>query len=141
MMLNGVDAGSIYEFDTHAQVFRLQATENVAEKIIEAVRRSPIRIGDGLVGRTGVTREVGQVRDILDASFQSQRRELLVRAGYRSLLAVPLLREEQLLGVLLVHRKAPGAFPAETVELLIALMISISDTVTKIIKTADIKID
>ena len=48
----------------------------------------------------------------------SLRRDLLLRAGYRALLAVPLLRDEQLLGVLLVSRKAPGAFAPETVDLL-----------------------
>ena len=118
LQLTGLDSGSIYEYDPHAQVFRLQATENMPEEIIELVRKSPIRIGDGAVGLTGVTHEVAQVADILDPSYQSGRRDLLVRSGYRALLAVPLLRDEQLLGVLLVHRKSPGAFAPEVVDLL-----------------------
>jgi signal transduction histidine kinase len=42
----------------------------------------------------------------------------LIRAGYRALLAVPLVREDHLLGGLTVFRKTPGEFPADTVELL-----------------------
>jgi len=41
-----------------------------------------------------------------------------VRAGYRALLAVPLVCEEHLIGGLTVIRRATGAFSPETVELL-----------------------
>ena len=39
-------------------------------------------------------------------------------AGYRALLIVPLLREDQVLGALVVRRKEPGLFPQYTVDLL-----------------------
>jgi GAF domain-containing protein len=39
-------------------------------------------------------------------------------AGYRALLAVPLVREDHLIGGLTVFRKTPGAFAAEIVDLL-----------------------
>jgi len=45
-------------------------------------------------------------------------RGALVRAGYRALLAVPLVREGHLLGGLTVIRKLTGAFAPETIELL-----------------------
>jgi signal transduction histidine kinase len=41
-----------------------------------------------------------------------------VRAGYRALLAVPLVREDHLLGGLTVIRKATGVFAQEAIELL-----------------------
>jgi signal transduction histidine kinase len=41
----------------------------------------------------------------------------MLRAGFRAILAVPLLREDSLVGGLVLCRKAPGAFAAETVEL------------------------
>jgi len=41
-----------------------------------------------------------------------------VRAGYRALLAVPLVREDRLIGGLTVIRKATGAFAPEVIELL-----------------------
>jgi signal transduction histidine kinase len=44
--------------------------------------------------------------------------DVIVRAGYRSVLIVPLLRPDQIVGALVVRRKAPGEFPKSTVELL-----------------------
>ena len=43
---------------------------------------------------------------------------ILLRAGYRALLVVPLLGPEGIIGVLVVRRKAPGEFPQHTVDLL-----------------------
>jgi signal transduction histidine kinase len=58
------------------------------------------------------------VPDILAAPAESRVRGALVRAGYRALLAVPLVREDHLLGGLTVIRKATGLFAPEVVELL-----------------------
>ena len=118
VQLTGLDGGSIYEYDERAEEFRLQAAENMPQNVAEDIRKAPTRKGDGALGRTAVTLEPTQVPDTLDGSYHSARKELLIRAGYRALLAVPLLREDHLLGGLLVNRKTPGAFAAEIVELL-----------------------
>ena len=116
--LTGMDGGSIFEYDERAEEFRLQAAENMPQDIADDMRKSPTRKGDGALGRTAITLEPTQVPDTYDDTYQSIRKELLIRAGWRALLAVPLLRENHLLGGLLVNRKAPGLFPVETVELL-----------------------
>jgi len=116
--LTSLDGGAIFEYDERAEEFRLQAAENMPRDIAEDMRKSPTRKGDGALGRTAITLEPTQVPDTLDESYQSARKELLIRAGWRALLTVPLLRENHLLGGLLVNRKAPGPFPTETVELL-----------------------
>src|SRR5262249_47463842 len=59
-----------------------------------------------------------QVPDILTAPAESRVRGALAQAGYRALLAVPLLREAHLLGGLTVIRKVPGKFAPEAIELL-----------------------
>jgi hypothetical protein len=60
-----------------------------------------------------------QIRDIVDeGSYQSHVRQILIRLGYRSLLAVPLLREDHLLGGLSVNRKSAGEFAPQVIELL-----------------------
>jgi signal transduction histidine kinase len=118
VQLSGLDGGSIYEYDEQTEEFRLQAAENMDEELADSVRKAPIRKGDGAVGRTGITREPTQVPDIDDESYQSGRKELLVRAGYRAVLAVPLLREDHIIGALAVTRKTPGPFAPEIVELL-----------------------
>jgi signal transduction histidine kinase len=43
---------------------------------------------------------------------------ILARLGYRSLLAVPLMREERIVGGLVVWRREPGKFSVEVVNLL-----------------------
>ena len=65
------------------------------------------------------TREPTQIPDILqEGAYQSRLRDPLIRLGYRALLAVPLLREDRIIGGLVVNRKIPGEFSPEVVELL-----------------------
>jgi GAF domain-containing protein len=116
--LTGVDAGAIYEYDEQAEAYRLQAAENMAPELVDEVRKTPIRKGDGATGRTAETLEPVQVPDIQDESYQGSRKDNLMRTGYRSVLAVPLLREDHLLGAIQVFRRTPGAFAPEIVELL-----------------------
>jgi signal transduction histidine kinase len=79
----------------------------------------PIRFGEGLMGRAAEQREPMQVPDIRhEGAYQSRLRDMLLRMGYRALLAVPLLREDQVIGALTVNRREPGEFPPEVVELL-----------------------
>jgi PAS domain S-box-containing protein len=118
VQLTGVDGGSIYEFDAASASFHLRATQNMPEELVETYRRMPIRLGEGIVGRAAQTREPVQVPDIEDASYQTRYKELLLRQGYRAILAVPLAREEQVIGALTVNRNRPGAFAPEVLELL-----------------------
>jgi signal transduction histidine kinase len=60
-----------------------------------------------------------QIPDITQAeAYQSSVRDTLIRFGYRALLSVPLLREDQIIGSLSFNRKAPGEFPPEVVDVL-----------------------
>jgi signal transduction histidine kinase len=118
LQLTGLDGGTIYEYDEASQEFRVKAAENIDQAILEIVRATPGRLGEGAIGRAGLTREPAAIPDILDQGYQARLRDPLIRAGYRALLAVPLLRDEHLLGALVVNRKAPGAFAPEVVELL-----------------------
>src|SRR5207245_1315065 len=62
--------------------------------------------------------ESGVFSDILEAPAESRVRGALVRAGYRALLAVPLVRDGHVIGGLTVIRKATGTFASEVIELL-----------------------
>jgi signal transduction histidine kinase len=66
-----------------------------------------------------MTGEPVQIRDIMDEGvYQSRVREILIRLGYRSLLVVPLLREDHLLGGLAVNRTNTGEFEPRVIDLL-----------------------
>jgi GAF domain-containing protein len=116
--LAAVDAGIIYEYDERHEVFEPRATHQLEDEIVRALEASPIRKGDGATGRLAEVSEPIQLADIRVTSMRGQAREALLRAGYRALLAVPLLREEQLIGGLTVFRKVPGEYAPDVVELL-----------------------
>ena len=83
------------------------------------LRTTPLVYGEGAVGRAAKTREPIQMADVTDTDAYSSRvRDALLRFGYRSLLAVPLLSEDEVVGALVVNRHAAGAFADRTVELL-----------------------
>jgi two-component system, NtrC family, sensor kinase len=116
--LAGTDAGVIYEYDEHREIFVPRATEHLEAEIVETMLATPVRKGEGATGRLAEIQEPIQVPDILVAPAESRVRDALVRAGYRALLAVPLVREDHPLGGLTVIRKATGAFAPEVIELL-----------------------
>jgi signal transduction histidine kinase len=118
VQLTGLNGGTIYEFDERRGEFLLRAHENMPAELVEVYRSKPIRLGEGVVGSAAQKREALQVPDIQDPGYQTRYRDLLIRQGYRAILAVPLLREEQIIGALTVSRNAPGEFPPEIVELL-----------------------
>ena len=117
--LAGMDGGSIYEYDEARAEFHLHTADQLPDEIVTALRTRPIRKGEGALGRMAMTFEPVQIRDItVDRSYQSRVRDTLLRLGYRSLLAVPLMRDNHLLGGLVVNRKRPGDFDAHVIDLL-----------------------
>jgi signal transduction histidine kinase len=120
VQLSGTDGGGVYEYDEATQEFSLRVTHHMDEELIEAIRAAPIHLGEGALGKGAASRAPAQVPDILDEREYSatRLRLILARLGYRSLLAVPLLREERIVGGLVVWRREPGKFSAEIVNLL-----------------------
>ncbi|HEX6266908.1 MAG TPA: GAF domain-containing protein [Burkholderiales bacterium] len=118
VQLTGLDAGAIYEYDERTEQFQLRAAENIGEDVLEVLRSTPIRKGDGAVGGTALAREPIQVHETQDEGYKSRFRDLIIRTGRRALLAVPLMREDHIVGALAVQRNTPGPFAPEVVDLL-----------------------
>ncbi|HSE88655.1 MAG TPA: GAF domain-containing protein [Candidatus Binatia bacterium] len=119
VQLSGTDGGAIYEYDEQSEEFQLRATDQMEEELITALRANPPRLGDGVVGRAAVTREPVQITNILEErAYAPRMRQLLERFGFRANLAVPLLREDRIIGGLVVRRKSSGEFRPEVIELL-----------------------
>ena len=119
VQLSGTDGGAIYEYDEQSEEFHLRATDHMEEELITALRNNPPRLGDGVVGRAAASREPVVVPNILEEKAYAPRmRQLLERFGFRASLAVPLLREERLIGALVVRRKSTGEFRPEVIELM-----------------------
>ncbi len=117
--LAGTDGCSVWEYDERTEEFNFRATNNLDAEVIEISRRTPIRRGQGNMGRMAVTREPVQVPDIAEeGAYRGPLRDVLLRTGNRALLAVPLLREDHVIGALTVNKKIPGEFPPATIDLL-----------------------
>jgi signal transduction histidine kinase len=116
--LTGGDGCAIYEYDAAEEVFHPRASINFDDVERGAARIMPLRRGEGAVGRLVETRQAVQIPDILAAgAYQSPLRDTLLAEGYRALLAVPLLSEDNIVGGLVVSRKTAGEFPARVIDL------------------------
>ncbi len=110
------DAGAFLSYDEDAQVFRLQATHELDPDVAKTLTRRPVRLGEGVTGLAGLRRAAVQIPDI-DQDADYALYDTVRKPGYRALLAVPLLREDSLVGALVLCRKTPGAFASEIVNL------------------------
>jgi GAF domain-containing protein/anti-sigma regulatory factor (Ser/Thr protein kinase) len=117
VQLSATDAGAIYVYSNLRQKFRLRATYGMSQEMIDAVSLQHIGLGESYIGSAAHRREPLQVPDLADEP-PSPMRDLVLHAGYRALLVVPLLRSDRIVGALVVRREAPGLFPKSTIELL-----------------------
>jgi signal transduction histidine kinase len=115
--LSNTEAGAIYVFDEPNQEFRLRATYGMDAEIITAIRDRRIRIGETAIGRAAEQRMPIQIPDV-QCDPSPLVLDIIVRAGFRALLVVPLLGADRIVGALVVRRKEPGEFPQDTVDLL-----------------------
>jgi signal transduction histidine kinase len=119
--LSSAEGGVIYEYDEVHQAFTgVRASHKMSAELGEVLRSVPIRLGEGVSGRAAALGVPVQVRDIVDEhAYEVTRvRAIFDRYGYRSLLALPLLLDREILGVLTVWRQTAGDFAPELVMLL-----------------------
>jgi two-component system, NtrC family, sensor kinase len=117
VQLSGTDAGAIYVFDELEREFRLRATYGMDQELIDALRQQHIGMDEPNVERAFAEGEPIQVADLREDA-PSPANEIVLRAGYRARLAAPLMRGEEIVGMLVVRRRTPGAFPPNIVDLM-----------------------
>jgi GAF domain-containing protein len=117
VQLSRTDAGAIYVFDEERKEFRLHATYGMSEAMIAAITNQHIGLVEGNIAAATGQRKPIQVPDTRDEPA-SPVNEIILREGYRSILIIPLLRPDHIVGALVVRRKTPGEFPQSTIELL-----------------------
>ena len=115
--LSGTEGGSIFEFDDVSQEFQIRTAYGTSEELLEALRATKVGLHDTLVGRAASTGTSLAVPDIGRGPLDNHLSQL-ARAGWRSMLAVPLVREDRILGALVVRRRRTGEFSGEIKELL-----------------------
>jgi signal transduction histidine kinase len=120
VQLASASGGVIYEFDEAAQVFsHVRGAHGLDEDLGEVIRAAPIRLGEGVAGKAALQRAPVQVADVRRGAYDVARvRTVFERHGYHSLLGVPMLFEEQVVGVLAIWGRQAEPFASEVVELL-----------------------
>ena len=117
VQLSGTEAGAIYVFDDLQREFHLRATYGMDQELIEALTHQRIGLDEPNVVQALAQGEPVQVADLREGA-PSAASEVIQRAGFRALLVAPLLRGEEIVGMLVVRRRTPGAFPQNTVDLI-----------------------
>ncbi|HEY7555578.1 MAG TPA: GAF domain-containing protein [Candidatus Binatia bacterium] len=120
VQLAGTDCGIIYEYDESTQEFHLRASYRMEEELVNAYQSTPLRLGQGATGRAAETKMPTQIADLREEQEFATRglRPILSRLGYQSLLAVPLLLDQKIMGALTIYRRKTGSFTPEIVNLL-----------------------
>jgi signal transduction histidine kinase/ActR/RegA family two-component response regulator len=115
--LTETDGGSIMEYDEVADTFVVRAAFGSSQALLERLRTLKIERLGSAVGRAAGDRQVLEIPD-LDEVERDVHLEALHADGWRSLLAVPLIRQDDLVGALVIRRRTTGAFRQEVRELL-----------------------
>ena len=115
--LTGTDGGSIMEYDESGDSFHVRAAFGSSSDLLERLRAITIDRESTLVGRTALERRPLEVPDLAQEE-RDPHLDILFRDGWRSVLAVPLLRGDKMVGVLVIRRRTVGTFPPEVSELL-----------------------
>ena len=114
--LCGADAGLIYVLDT--DVYRLAFAIGGSQAYRDYLAGVPIGRGPGtLVGRVGMERRAVQILDVLaDPDYQMHR--AIELGGFRTILGVPMLAGDKVIGVITLWREQVEAFGERTLELI-----------------------
>src|SRR5262245_46240530 len=116
-LCNGVFS-TLHTFD--GELVHLLAAHNWTPAAFEAARRVwPARPSQATVtGRAVLERTIIHVPDVRTLDLEYQNQELLKAIGFRSTLAVPMMRNGVPLGVISVARAEPGPFSDTQIALL-----------------------
>ncbi|HWM74885.1 MAG TPA: GAF domain-containing protein [Nocardioides sp.] len=115
--LTGTDGGSIMEYDERTDAFVVRAAHGSGQELLDRLRDITIRRDATLVGRAATERRPLEVPDLSQVALDPHL-DALYRDGWRSVLAIPMLRGDLIIGVVVIRRRTVGSFDEDMVELL-----------------------
>ena len=115
--LSGTDAGSIFYYRAEVDRFELGEATGLDEEIVARFRKLDISAREGGLGEAIAKRQPLQIHD-LSQRPREPLRDVVLEAGFRASLIVPLLGAEGPVGALVLRRRQPGEFSAAVVSLM-----------------------
>jgi signal transduction histidine kinase/ActR/RegA family two-component response regulator len=111
------EGGSILEFDKATDSFHVRGRYGSSPALWERLRDIVIDRKSSLVGQTALADQPLEIPD-LAAADRDEFLDTILRDGWRSVLAVPMIAGDETIGVLVIRRRGTGDFPPDVVELL-----------------------
>jgi GAF domain-containing protein len=116
----GASFGNMFLYEDNA--FRTVAMYNAPEAYAKARRGAPLHPPpDSGLGRLAATKEVAQIADLRAEERYISREPFVVAAvelaGIRTLLAVPMLKDDRLVGAIVIYRQEVRPFVEKQIEL------------------------
>src|SRR6202521_6075939 len=87
------------------------------QELIDTLMLQHIGLDEPNVAAALAQNEPIQAADLSDEA-PTEINQITLHAGYRARLVAPLLRGDEVVGLLVVRRRTPGAFPENTVDLI-----------------------
>ena len=114
--------GNLYLCEGDA--FRIVAMHGAAPEYAEARKHNPLvrPPPDSALGRVAITKQLTHITDIKTTRSYIEQDPFLVRGvelgGYRTIVAVPMLKNNELIGAILIFRQKVEQFSEKHIELL-----------------------
>jgi len=116
VQLSGTEAGAIYVHNSVKREFELRATSGMSDELIALISQQHADFSEA-VGHIVEQRIPVQVPDLRNEP-PSALNDIMLGAGYRARLLIPLISVEGPVGALVVRRKVPGEFSKGTIDVL-----------------------
>jgi GAF domain-containing protein len=110
------NAGAVFRYSRAERVFRLVEAVGWEETLVSSVRQLSVAEADSAMGEAAASRMPVQLANL--SQRPTPLRDLILAAGFRSALIVPLVGADRILGAIILMRQEAGEFPAETVRLM-----------------------
>ena len=111
------DAGAIYCYNSALRVFELAQASGIEQSLLDEARIIRIDENDCLMDIATRKQEPIFIPDLVKASGDPLKSLPLI-AGINAVLIVPLAGQDEVLGALVVQRKASGALTSNTIDLM-----------------------
>lgn len=108
---------SLWLLDDNDNAFKLRATQSISE---DYLKERSLKLGEGIVGQVALTREPRSVLNVLEEPDYKEK-ELAGKEGLVSMLSVPMVVKDRVVGVINCYTSQPHEFTETEKNVLITV--------------------